>query len=416
MAIINLRVTYKKASIPILEAVRLKRYSIASIAQETVIIQTCNRVEIYAVAKDEEKERIEHALVKVWKRRINNRVFTNIGKNFDDFLEVDYGSDAVRHLFRLAAGLESMIVGEDQILGQVKNSLVEAGLAKSVGPTLSLVFDRAVKIGAKIRTENKINKGSVSIGSVAVKLAEKRLGRLEDKQSLLIGAGEVGLLVAKSLIAKGQKNMYVASRTLDRAEALTKIAGGHPIIFEDALKKLEEVDLVVLATSATYNILTRERVERAFKARNKFMLILDLSTPRNVEESVKKLPHVELLTIDSLRSEIDRNLKARMREVKNVEEKIERELIRAQAMLRRESAEPMVASVYKRAETVRVREVSKAIERLGNIDPKVKGVINDMSLAMVNGLLSEPVVNLRKAAEHDDVETIRITKKLFKIQ
>ena len=341
----------------------------------------------------------------------------SVGKSFEDYLEVDYDSDVVRHLFRLAAGLESMIVGEDQILGQVKNSLVEARLAKSVGPTLSLVFDRVTKLGAKIRTENKINKGSVSVGSVAVKLAEKRLGRLKDKQSLLIGAGEVGLLVAKSLIAKEQKAVYVVSRTFGRAEALTKIAGGYPLNFEDALKKLEVVDLVVLATSATYNILTRERVERAFKARNdKFMLILDLSTPRNVEESVKKLPHVELLTIDSLRSEIDRNLKARMHEVEDVEEKIERELVRAQAMLRREGAEPIIASFYKRAEFVRMREVSKAIERLGNVDPKIKGVINNLSLAIVDGLLSEPVVNLRRAAEYSDAETIRITKKLFKIQ
>ncbi len=341
----------------------------------------------------------------------------SLGKSFEDYLEVDYDSDVVRHLFRLAAGLESMIVGEDQILGQVKNSLVEARLVKSVGPTLSLVFDRAIKLGAKIRTENKINKGSVSVGSVAVKLAEERLGRLRDKQSLLIGAGEVGLLVAKSLIAKKQKAVYVASRTFGRAEALTKIAGGYPLNFEGALKKLEDVDLVVLATSATYNILTRERVERAFKARNdKFMLILDLSTPRNVEESVKKLPHVELLTIDSLRSEIDRNLKARMHEVENVEEKIERELVRAQAMLRRESAEPIIASFYKRAESVRMREVSKAIECLGNVDPKIKGVINNLSLAIVDGLLNEPAVNLRKAAEYSDAETIRITKKLFKIQ
>ncbi len=309
-----------------------------------------------------------------------------------------------------------MIVGEDQILGQVKNSLIEARLNGSIGPILSLVFDRGVKLGAKIRTESKINKGSVSVGSVAVRLAEKRLGRLEDKQSLMIGAGEVGLLVVKSLMAKGQKAVYVTSRTLGRASALTKIAGGYPLSFEEALKKLEEVDLVVLATAATYKILTRERVEKALKARNdKFMLILDLSAPRNVEESVKELPHVELLTIDNLRSEIDRNLKARMHEIKDVEEKVERELIRAQAMLRRESVEPVVALYYKRAETVRMREVSKAIERLGNVDTRLKGVINDLSLAIVDGLLSEPVMNLRRAAEHEDEETIRITKKLFKI-
>lgn len=417
MTIVNLRITHKKASIPILGGIRLKDYSLSSLANEIVIIQTCNRVEIYAANNDAEKEKVREVLVKEWKKRVDNQIFVDAGKSFDECLEVDYDVETIRHLFRLAAGLESMIVGEDQILGQVKNSFVEAKLSKSVGPILSLIFDRAIKSGAKVRTTTKINKGSTSIGSVVANLANEMFGDLSEKKSLLIGAGEVGLLVAKALVAKGQEHIYVASRTFSRAEALTKIAGGKPLKFEDALKKLAEVDLVVLGTSAPYLILTRERIEHAFKSRNnKFLLVLDLSTPRNVEESITDLPHVNLLTIDHLRSEIDRNLDLRMQEVRSVEEYIEKEVIRAQSMLRREVAEPVVASFYKHAEAVRVREVRKALEFLNSGDPKVREVINNLSVAIVEGLLNEPVSTIRDAAESDDSEIIRVTKKLFKIE
>lgn len=417
MTIVNLRITHKRASIPILEAVRLKDYSLSSIAKEIVIIQTCNRVEIYAVSNDAERERVGGMLVKEWKKRVDNRIFVDAGKSFDECLEVDYDGESIRHLFRLVAGLESMIVGEDQILGQLKNSFVEAKLSKNVGPILSLIFDRAIKLGAKVRTTTKINEGSTSIGSVAANLANEILGDLSEKKSLLIGAGEVGLLVAKALAAKGQKHIYVASRTLSRAEALTRIAGGKPLKFEDALKMLVEVDIVVLGTSAPYIILTRERIEHAFKSRNnKFLLILDLSTPRNVDESIIGLPHVNLLTIDHLRSEIDRNLDLRMQEVRSVEEYIEKEAIRARSMLRREIAEPVVASFYKHAEAVRVREVRKALEFLNSGDPKVREVINNLSIAIVEGLLNEPASTIRNAAENDNSEIIRVTKKLFKIE
>lgn len=415
MSIINLRVTHKKATIPILEAVRLKDYALAESVQEMVVIQTCNRVEIYAVVGDDKREKARYDLTQGWKKIVKMQPFSGAERIFEDYLDVEYDSDAVRHLFRLTAGLESMIVGEDQILGQVKNAFIEAKLSKNVGPILSIIFDRAIKLGARVRAESRINKGAVSIGSVTVNIAEKILGDLKDRSSLLIGAGEVGLLVAKALLTRKQKTIFVTSRSFERAKALTDVVGGEPLNFQDALKKIGQVDLIVLATTAPYYLIKQEDVERAFQKRNgKFLLIFDLSTPRNVEQSVADLPNAKLLTIDSLRAELDRNLSARMSEVKHIEDVIESELKRAFAILKREGVEPVIASFYQRAETIRLKELNKAIQMLGDADPKVIQIINDLSVAIVDGVLNEPVLNLRRVAEESDIETIELTKRLFK--
>ncbi|MBM3897644.1 MAG: glutamyl-tRNA reductase [Thaumarchaeota archaeon] len=412
MSIINLRVTHKKATIPVLEAVRLKDYSLATNAQEMVIIQTCNRVEVYAIAEDSERERVRDNLTRAWKRYVRNSLFRDIGRSFEDYLDVEYDNDALRHLFRLATGLESMIVGEDQIHGQINNAFIEAKLSKKVGPILSLVFDRAIKLGARIRSQTGINKGMISVGSVTVNLAEDILGNLENKSSLLIGAGEVGLLVAKALVAKGQRNIFVASRSLDRAESLAKIANVNPIEFQDGLKKLKDVDLLVLATSAPNPILSKEKIEQIVKKKNRLLLVIDLSFPRNTEESVAELPNIKLLTIDDLRDIVNRNLAARMGEIKHVEELIGKELNRTFAVLRREGVEPVITSSYKHAESIRIRELNKAIKLLGDIDFETLRVINDLSLAIVEGIMNEPVLNLCNIAENYDVKHTKLVSKL----
>jgi len=412
LSIINLRVTHKKATIPVLEAVRLKDYSLATNAQEMVIIQTCNRVEVYAIAEDSERERVRDNLTRAWKRYVRNSLFRDIGRSFEDYLDVEYDNDALRHLFRLATGLESMIVGEDQIHGQINNAFIEAKLSKKVGPILSLVFDRAIKLGARIRSQTGINKGMISVGSVTVNLAEDILGNLENKSSLLIGAGEVGLLVAKALVAKGQRNIFVASRSLDRAESLAKIANVNPIEFQDGLKKLKDVDLLVLATSAPNPILSKEKIEQIVKKKNRLLLVIDLSFPRNTEESVAELPNIKLLTIDDLRDIVNRNLAARMGEIKHVEELIGKELNRTFAVLRREGVEPVITSSYKHAESIRIRELNKAIKLLGDIDFETLRVINDLSLAIVEGIMNEPVLNLCNIAENYDVKHTKLVSKL----
>jgi len=393
--------------------VRLKDYSIASIVEEMVIIQTCNRVEIYAVIDDKKGDSVCQELIHVWKGQVEKHVSRITEKRFEDYLEVNYDIDAVRHLFRLTAGLESMIIGEDQILGQIKDSLVEARLSKKIGPILSLIFDRAVKLGAKIRTQVRINGGAVSVGSVAINLAEKSIGNLQSKSSLIIGAGEVGLLVAKALVVKGQRSIFATSRSADRVMTLAKIVGVKALMFQEALEKLQDVDLVVLATSSPYPILTKETLEQIIKKRyGKILLILDLSNPRNAEESISGLPDVKLLTIDDLRSELNHNLSLRMDGVKHVEEFVGKELDNVYAIIQGENTEPVITSLYKRAEIVRIRELSRALRVLGDIDFETLRVINDLSIAIVEGILNEPVSNLRRIAEKPDIEYVGLNKKL----
>ena len=392
---------------------RLKDYSIASIVEEMVIIQTCNRVEIYAVIDDKKGDSVCQELIHVWKGQVEKHVSRITEKRFEDYLEVNYDIDAVRHLFRLTAGLESMIIGEDQILGQVKDSLVEARLSKKIGPILSLIFDRAVKLGAKIRTQVRINGGAVSVGSVAINLAEKSIGNLQSKSSLIIGAGEVALVVAKALVVKGQRSIFATSRSADRVMTLAKIVGVKALMFQEALEKLQDVDLVVLATSSPYPILSKEMLEQIIKKRDgKILLILDLSNPRNAEESISGLPNVKLLTLDDLRSDLDHNLSLRMDRVKHVEEFVGKELDNVYAIIQGENTEPVITSLYKRVEIVRIRELSRALRVLGDIDFETLRVINDLSVAIVEGILNEPVSSLRRIAEKPDIEYVGLNKKL----
>lgn len=409
MSIINLRVTHKRAPIPILEAVRLKDYSLDVNTQEIVIIQTCNRVEIYAVADDGERARRD--LIRMWKKHVKKHMFRNSERTFEDYLEFEYNNDAIRHLFRLATGLESMIVGEDQILGQVNDALIVAKLSKKIGPILSLIFDRSVKLGARIRSQTEINRGVISVGSVAVNLAENTLGNLKDKSSLLIGAGEIGLLVAKALVVAGQRNIFVTSRSLDRAKNIAKVAGVKPLEFQYSLKKLKDVDMVILATSSPFPILKKEKIEIIVKKRNRLLLVIDLSVPRNTEESIAKLSNIKLLTIDDLRGIVNHSLTTRMNGIKHVEELIEKELNRTLAMLRREGIEPAIASVYKRAESIRISELNKAMKLLGDVDFETLRTINDLSIGIVEGILNEPILNLRRAAENYIVRRAKLTPK-----
>ncbi|MEE8238973.1 MAG: hypothetical protein V3R13_02675, partial [Nitrososphaerales archaeon] len=230
MTIIQLGLDHKRATIPILESAMIPHDQDFDIngLEELLLIQTCNRVEIYCVAENDVKDYVEGEVISQWKKK-SKLARSAESKDFEGLIERNYDSDAVRHILRVTAGLESMVIGEDQILGQVKSSLVQARLAGSIGPVLSLLFDRAVKLGGKIRRETNINKGSVSFGSATAKLAEENLGHLEEKSCLLIGAGEVSMLVAKALNARGTRKIYVASRTIERARAMTNMSVGTAI-------------------------------------------------------------------------------------------------------------------------------------------------------------------------------------------
>ena len=410
--VVNARITYRKAPIHMLEKFAFKdpesaysSFKKGSI-KECVILQTCNRVEVYAACEDDSYEK----LVESWAKS------TGLSKDaFKDSLEVSVGNDVISHLLKLASGLDSLVIGEDQILGQVKRAFDGAKKNRYAGEHLGILFEKAIRVGSKVRTSTGINKGTVSYGSMAVKLAEEHLKSLKGKTIMLIGTGEAASLVAKTL-KKRDIAFLVSSRTFERAKSFVETAGGKPVEFEKALAMLNEVDVLFVATTAPYYLVTIERMETATKNRKEGMVIVDLSNPRTVEEKVTTLKDVKLINIDEVSALVEKNLNARMHEVKDAERIIDDEMYSLEARMKRLEVEPAVDSLFKKVDNIRERELAKALHMLGDLNEEQKKIIEQLSHAIVEGVLSNPMDNLRKASEDGDKELMKAVSKLFKYE
>jgi glutamyl-tRNA reductase len=295
---VNIRVTFKNSPIHILEKFAFKdlfnahqRLLNSSELQECIILQTCNRVEIYGVGVNPHYDNI----INVWSSLINlpaDQVKNNV--------IVNDGEEALKHLVKLTSGLDSLVVGEDQILGQVKRSLEFSRKNGFAGPNLNILFDKTIKIGGRVRTLTGINKGSTSVGSMAVNLAYEYFDDIKEKEILLIGSGEGASLIAKALKQRNMK-FFVTSRTFDRARSFADTVAGSPIPFETALEKLNDnIDIVFISTIAPYYLLTYDRIANMMKNRNKGLMIFDLSNPRTVEDKIATLNNIKLVNIDQI--------------------------------------------------------------------------------------------------------------------
>jgi len=325
---------------------------------------------------------------------------------------IEEDKKALKHLLRLASGLESMIIGEDQILGQIKDAKLEALKRGLCGPTLNMIFNKAVHVGQIIRNKTKINKGSVSIGSAAVELAESVQGDLKCKKVLVIGAGEMGALVARALAEKQLKAIVVANRTYDRAVRLARELGGYAIQFDRLDEALSDADVVISATAAPHYILTRERVEKAIPIeRRDSVTMIDIANPRDIEEKVRELG-IKLFNIDDLRGIAEKNRRKRENEARKAEQIIEKELELLVNSLKYKKVEPLISQIRKSMEEIRIRETEKAIQMLGELEGKEK-IIDDLTRSIVNKIFHDIISKLRKAAEEDDEELIKACEKLF---
>lgn len=408
--VVNARITYRKAPIHTLEKFTFKDMASAyrsfkkdGSIKECIILQTCNRVEVYAACEDADYKK----LVQYWAKS------TGLSEDmFKDTLELSVGKDTILHLLKLASGLDSLVIGEDQILGQVKRAFNVAVRNKYAGTHLSVLFDKAIKVGSKVRTSTGINKGTVSYGSMAVKLAEEHVKRLKGKTIMLIGTGEAASLVAK-VLKKREIEFLVTSRTFERAKSFSETAGGEPIAFEKALEMLNKLDALFVATTAPYYLITLEEIKVAMQDRKDGMVIVDLSNPRTVEEKVTELKGVKLINIDEVSVLVEKNLRARKQEVKDAERIIDSEVYSVEARMKRLEVEPVVDSLFKKVDTIRERELAKALHMLGDLDEEQKRIIEQLSHAIVEGVLSNPMDNLRKASEGGDKELMKAVSKLF---
>ena len=368
---------------------------------ECVVLKTCNRVEIYVVSPK------------------SNSVLFSFAKEMGASTHIVefYGHDeSLEHLLRLAGGLESMIVGEDQILGQMKDLYASSKKAGTTGKILDTAFEKAIQVGKRIRNETKINKGSVSIGSAAVDLAEDILEGLTGKSVLVIGAGEIGVLVAKALAEKDIEAIYIANRTFKKAEEIAYELGGHAVRLDDVETYLEGADVVISGTGAPHYILTREMVEKFVENRSRKLLLVDIANPRDIEESVCELENVELCNIDNLRVISERTLKMRKEEAKKAEAIIQEEIKLLNLQYKRQRADRLIADLYREVYDIRIRERQKAVNRLsayhtiGEIETEV---LDDLTHSIVNKILAEPTKVLRQAAELGNEEFLDVVSRIF---
>ena len=413
--IVNARVTYRNTPIHLLEKFTFKEADSAHKAflekaglKECVILQTCNRVEVFAAGSGIDEDKLR----KIW------AYTAGLSENDLARIEINRGKDAIMHLMRLASGLESLVVGEDQILGQVRRAFEFSRAGGYASVNLSVMFDRALKAGSKIRTTTGINKGNVSIASVAVNLAEEYFEDLRSKAILLIGTGEAASLVAKVLRRYGI-NFMIASRVHERAQAFADTVAGIPITFDSALEMLRVVDVIFTATVAPYHLITYDRIEKAMINRNSgSMMIFDLSNPRTVDERVATIRGVKLINLDQIAELVCKNMRSRIKEINSAENLINQEMKSVDMIIKRMKAEPVVVSVFKNVDTIRERELKKALTIIGKkVGPEEAKVVEHLSYAIVEGILSTPMNNLRKEIEESsNDELVKIVAKLFKYE
>ena len=395
--ILNLRVDHKLADIQSMENISKdidelfwklqEKYSI----NEYIEINTCNRKEYYIhndnIAFDEE-------------------LLSHENKS----IIIEYGDLSVNHLLRMTSGLESMIVGEDQILGQVKDSRNRAIKNHHCGKILDTVFTKAIHVGQVVRNKTNINKGSVSIGSAAVDLAQSHLGDLEGKSVLVIGAGKMGKLVAKALSEKNLNAIFVANRTFYVAVELAKDLDGTAILFTELDSYLENADLVISATSAPHVIITKERLEK-IELSNKDLMMVDIANPRDISEDVKELG-VKLFNIDDLREIADYNTKLREKEFAEAEIIIDEEYNLLKESFKIMEVEDILSNLRMSMENIRERECEKAVSMLSDVDGSSK-ILNNLTNSIVNKIFFDISKNLKNAAKSDNEEIIKASEVIF---
>lgn len=372
--------------------------------REAAILSTCNRTELYCnVESGAEGSPFD------WLHRHRQLH----GANIEEFLYRHHDSDAVRHLFRVATGLESMVLGEPQILGQVKDAYTLARNARALDAPLERLFQNTFAVAKRVRSDTRIGANTVSVAFTAVRLAERVFTDLAEACVLLIGAGETIELAARHLTEAKVRRLIVANRTLDNAQALAGRFGGYAIALTDLDKHLAEADIVISSTASREPVLSRSMVATAIATRRrKPMFLVDIAVPRDIEAEVARLPDVFLYTIDDLREVIDENLRSRQQAAEEAEAMIELSVEHFMAWWRALELHNPIASVRRGAEADRDEILAKARTLLER-GRSPEEALEFLAHTLTNKLLHAPSANLRAAALRGDAELLQAAEKLF---
>jgi glutamyl-tRNA reductase len=410
--IVIVGVSHKTAPLEVREALAFPRDGLASALRrlreslglsEAMILSTCNRVEIYGRRAGEGSAAALAGFLADFHGRTSEELAPYVYR-------VE-GPEAVRHAFRVAASLDSLVIGEPQILGQVKEAYQIAEGAESLGSALNALRNRSLAAAKRARTDTGIGHNAVSVSYVAVELARKIFGELKDRRVLLVGAGKMTELAAKHLVRSGARATVLGGRTFAKAEELAAALGGRAAPFESLRQELAEADIVISGTGAPGIVIHQEDVEAARGTRLRPLFIIDIAVPRDVEPKIGSLSGVFLYDLDDLKSVAEANIRERMKEAAAAEAIVEQEVREFLAWQKSLDVVPLLVELRRRGDEIRKEEVARARKRLGALNPDQEAALDAATTSIVNKLLHPPTVALKEIAQNgrglDQVALIR---------
>lgn len=393
--------------------------------EEAVIVSTCNRTEVYLDMEDAEGSVINDTDLKASNRRLIDRQKQVVAWLADfhalpeqQLLDCSYSfgdEDVLRHLMKVSCGLDSMVLGEPQILGQIKSAYAVSHQHNAVGANLGRAFQESFSIAKEVRTDTAIGENPVSVAYAAVSLSEQIFSDLTSLSVLLIGAGKTIELVARHLLEKGVKNMVLANRTLENALDLGGKIGAHAVLLSDIPEQLVHADIVVSSTNSQLPLLGKGAVERALKQRrHKPMLLVDLAVPRDIEVEVGELADAYLYSVDDISDVIDDNVRSRAEAASQAESIIERGVQQYQRQLRSLNAVGTLKAFRKQAEQLSSKELARSLKALEKGEPAA-AVLEGLARALTNKLIHSPSVQMKKASADGRNEILQLIQELYQL-
>lgn len=383
-------------------------------AREAVLLSTCNRTELYlrlgpgGGGLDAATELLA-ARAGYSRAEAERHLYRHVGRR------------SVEHLFRVTSSLDSMVVGEAQIQGQVRAAYEEAqgvgGGRRVVGPMLSRLFEMALHTGGRVRSQTALGLGAASVPSVAVELAKKIFGSLRGRRAMVLGAGEMSELMLECLVAEGVESLVVANRTEARAKELTTRLGGRAVRYDEMIKALPEMDIVAAATAAPHVVLTREMVESALPGGPRHPLfVIDIALPRDVDPAIGEVDNIFLYDVDDLQQIVEGNLEKRRADIPRAEALIAEGVEEYWAWYTSRDVAPLIRELRERAESVRQAEVERAMRKLAHLDAADRDAVEVLTKQILNKVLHDPTVRLREAAANGhSVQVVEAVKYLFRL-
>jgi glutamyl-tRNA reductase len=378
--------------------------------EECLILSTCNRVEVYAVSEDAE------ACIAEIKEFLSEHHKVPLAF-FSSYLYSFIGSAAARHLFNVTSSLDSMLLGEPQILGQVKQAYKTAASKQTIGLILNRLFHHAFFVAKRVRAETGIGTQAISVSYVAVELAKRIFEDLSKRAVMLIGAGDMAELAAKHLISAGIRDLLIASRNLENAKALANILGGKPIKIEEIHYLLKDVDIVIAATGSSDFMIRPQHAREALKLRkNEPMFMIDIAVPRDIDPRVEEIPNVYLYDIDDLKGVLDENMQTRRESAEKAQEIVLQGELTFLTWLDNLKVVPTIIELKKRFDEISLNEVEKALRRFGNLSEREQKIIENMAAGIIGKILHNPLTNLKRESSTSlGALYVHTIKKLFEL-